>query len=71
MQLTNTAPSATPLTAGRFDESYGEFVLPYAEVRAAPDPEAMLTHFLAETYAAAADLAQWDRPALDREPVAP
>jgi hypothetical protein len=62
---------ATPLTAGRFDESYGEFVLPYAEVRAAPDPEAMLTLFLAETYAAAADLAHWDRHALERQPVAP
>ena len=62
---------ATPLTAGRFDESYGEFVLPYAEVRAAPDPEAMLTLFLAETYAAAADLAHWDRNALERQPVAP
>jgi hypothetical protein len=62
---------ATPLTAGQFDETYGEFVLPYAEVRAAPDPETFLTTFLAETYAAAADLAHWDRTALEREPVAP
>ena len=29
-------------SAGRFDETYGEFVLPYAEVQAASDPEAML-----------------------------
>ncbi len=59
------------LSAGRFDEGFGEFTLSYAEVRAAADPPAMLTRFLDETYAAAADLAQWDRPALEREPVAP
>jgi hypothetical protein len=56
---------------GRFDETYGEFILPYAEVRAAPDPEAMLTDFLHSTYEAAADLAKWDRKTLEREPVAP
>ena len=61
----------TPLAAGRFDESHGEFVLPYAEVRGAPDPEAQLSRFLAETYAAAAELAHWERTALEREPVAP
>ena len=56
---------------GRFDETYAEFVLPYAEVRAASDPEAMLAEFLQSTYAAAANLAKWDRPALERDPVAP
>jgi hypothetical protein len=56
---------------GRFDETYAEFILPYAEVRASRDPEAMLAEFLQSTYAAAADLAKWDRPALEREPVAP
>ena len=56
---------------GRFDETFGEFVLPYAQVRAAADPEAMLTEFLASTYEAAANLAMWDRQALEREPVAP
>ena len=56
---------------GRYDETYGEFVLPYAEVRASDDPERMLSEFLQSTYDAAADLAQWDRPALEREPVAP
>ena len=62
---------AAKIPHGRFDETYGEFVLPYADVRAASDPEAMLTDFLRSTYEAAADLAQWDRPALEREPVAP
>lgn len=56
---------------GRFDESYGEYVLPYAEVRASDDPERMLGEFLQSTYDAAADLAQWDRTRLEREPVAP
>ena len=31
---------------GRFDESFGEYVLPYAEVRAADDPAAMLLRIL-------------------------
>lgn len=56
---------------GRFDADLGEFVLPYAEVRAAADPEAMLLAFLDRTYALAADLAHWDRPALERAPLAP
>jgi hypothetical protein len=56
---------------GRFDESYGEFVLPYAEVRACAEPDRMLAAFLQSTYDAAADLAHWDRQALEREPVAP
>jgi hypothetical protein len=56
---------------GRFDENFGEFVLPYAEVRASDDPKRMLTEFFQSTYDAAADLANWDRAALEREPVAP
>jgi hypothetical protein len=56
---------------GRFDDTLGEFVLPYAEVRAADDPKAMLGEFLESAYAAAADLAKWDRPRLERKPVAP
>jgi hypothetical protein len=56
---------------GRFDETFGEFVLPYEEIRAADDPAAMLSDFLQSTYEAAADLADWDRRALEREPVAP
>jgi len=62
---------AARVAHGRFDETYGEFVLPYAEVRAAGDPAAMLTEFFQSTYDAASDLAKWDRAALEREPVAP
>jgi len=35
-------------------------------VRRARDPDALLLGFLQETYAAAADLAKWDRNALER-----
>jgi hypothetical protein len=56
---------------GRFDEVFGEFILPYSEVREAADPEAMLSDFLQATYDAAADLAKWNRAALEREPIAP
>ena len=59
---------ATPLkTAGGFyDKNVGQFILPYDTVRQAADPDALLLAFLQETYAAAADLAQWDRNALER-----
>jgi hypothetical protein len=56
---------------GRFDETFGEFVLPYADVRASNDPERMLGEFLQSAYEAGANLAKWDRAALEREPVAP
>ncbi len=42
-----------------------EFILPYAVVRAAPDPDAALLAFCQSTYDAAADLANWDRAALE------
>jgi hypothetical protein len=56
---------------GHFDATYGEFVLPYSKVREADDPERMLSAFLQSTYESAAELAKWDRAALEREPVAP
>ncbi|MBV8686007.1 MAG: hypothetical protein JOZ90_02150 [Alphaproteobacteria bacterium] len=49
----------------RFDEAYGEFILDYDVVRRAPDPDELLLAFLDSTYAAAADLGQWDRSALE------
>ena len=48
-----------------WSEDAGEFVLPYEAVRQADDPAARLTRFLDEAYVAAADLAGWDREALD------
>ena len=56
---------------GHFDEAFGEFALPYAKVRAAANSERMLGEFLRSAYEAAANLAEWDRPMLEREPVAP
>ena len=43
----------------------GEFVLPYAAVRASGDPEGCLMQFLESSYAAVADRAGWDRKALE------
>jgi hypothetical protein len=53
--------------AARFDKNLGEFLLPYEAVRNASDPDAMLLEFLESTYDAAADLAKWDRAALECE----
>lgn len=44
-----------------------EFILPYDAVQEATDPEAVLLDFLHSTYEAAADLARWDRKALEQE----
>ena len=65
-----SAASVEP-DAAAFDTDLGEFVLPYAAVASAPDPAATLMAFLESTYAAAADLAHWDRAALERLPIAP
>jgi hypothetical protein len=51
----------------RFDAGLGEFILPYDRVRTAADPDEVLLTFLQATYDAAADLAGWDRAALERE----
>ena len=46
-----------------------EFILPYDAVRKAKDPDATLLGFLQTTYEAAANLARWDRAALERSRV--
>ncbi|MCC5660996.1 DUF5996 family protein [Nostoc sp. XA010] len=46
-----------------------EFILPYETVRQANDPDAMALVFLQSTYEAAANAAQWDRTALEYNPV--
>jgi hypothetical protein len=61
------AAAAAAPAAARFDAQLGEFLLPYEAVRTAPDPDADLLAFLQSTYEAAADLAQWDRQALECE----
>jgi hypothetical protein len=52
-----------------YDEKLGQFILPYDAVRLARDPDTLLLGFLQETYEAAAELAKWDRKALERQPV--
>ena len=56
--------------AGFYDGDLGQFILSYDAVRQSRDPDALLLSFLQETYAAAADLARWDRQALERRLVA-
>jgi hypothetical protein len=51
--------------AAFFNKELGEFLLPYEAVRSARDPDAALMEFLQSTYDAAADLAKWDRKALE------
>ena len=51
-----------------FNADLGEFLLPYTAVRTAADPDAALLAFFQSTYEAAADLAGWDRAALEARP---
>jgi hypothetical protein len=48
-----------------YEAKLGLFLLPYAAVRSAPDPEATLLEFLQSTYEAAANLARWNRAELE------
>jgi hypothetical protein len=55
-------------TAASYNRELGEFVLPYEALRRAEAPDEDLLDFLQSTYEAAADLARWDRVALERAP---
>ena len=48
-----------------YDRELGEFLLPYGALLDAEDPDATLLAFFQSTYEAAADLAGWDRAALE------
>jgi len=52
--------------AAYYHRELNEFILPYEAVRQAESPDAMIHAFIDSTYARAADLAHWDRKALDR-----
>jgi hypothetical protein len=56
---------------GHFDANFGEFILPYEEMRLSADPDATLLEFLQGTYEAAANCAHWDRAALECPPENP
>ena len=49
-----------------YSRAMKEFILLYDDVREAASPESALTEFLQSTYEAGADLAKWDRAALER-----
>jgi len=70
------APSPTSLDAAIvqppqafWDRTLGEFILPYEDLRTSASPDETLLSFLQSTYDAAADLAHWDRKALERPTV--
>ena len=52
-----------------YSTEMSEFLLRYEDVRRAASPAAALTEFLQSTYDAGADLANWDRAALERTAV--
>jgi hypothetical protein len=49
-----------------YHRGLGEFILPYEAVRQADAPDGVIRAFIDSTYDRAADLAHWDRGALDR-----
>ena len=62
---TGFGSAAVRPTQAYFSQQLGEFILPYDAVRTASEPESALMEFLQSTYVAAADLARWDRAALE------
>jgi Family of unknown function (DUF5996) len=60
--------SAVRPDAAYYHRDLGEFILPYEAVRKAGDPARTIYAFVESTYARAADLAGWDRAALERRP---
>jgi hypothetical protein len=68
---TAPAPAGLPEATLRpgpafYNPAMKEFILLYDDARAAASPEETLMEFLQSTYEAGADLARWDRAALER-----
>ena len=59
-------PAAVQPADAYYHQELGEFILPYEAVRRAASPDQALTDFVQTTYARGADLAGWDRRALER-----
>ena len=53
-------------SAAFFDAGLGEFILPYDSARNSSSPDESILDFLQTSYEAAANLANWDRHALER-----
>jgi hypothetical protein len=60
------AASAVRPAGAFYSPQFREFVLPYEKVRTAAAPDDVLLEFLRSSYAAAADLAHWDRASLEQ-----
>jgi hypothetical protein len=60
------AESRVKPDAAFYSKDLGEFILPYDAVRQAESPDETLLAFLQTTYEAPANLAGWDRKALER-----
>jgi Family of unknown function (DUF5996) len=63
------AETPAGVDAAYYDRALGEFILPYAALRGADDPDAVLLRFLQSTYEAAATKGNWDRSALEKKTV--
>jgi hypothetical protein len=62
------ADAAVTPPGAYYSKEIGEFILPYDTVREAQAHRELLLDFLESTYAAAANLGNWDRAALERSP---
>jgi hypothetical protein len=51
-----------------YSPELADFILPYEAVRSAARPDEAVLDFYQSVYDTAADLARWDRAALDRPP---
>jgi hypothetical protein len=54
--------------AAIYHPDLSEFILPYDKVRTSPSPDQVILDFFRSTYEVTADLAAWDRTALERTP---
>ncbi len=54
--------------AAYYDKPLSEFILPYEDVRQSASPSSTLLDFCQSTYEAGANLGNWDRDALERQP---
>jgi len=55
---------------GYYHKELGEYILPYEAIRQSGEPEKMLLDFMQSTYDAGANLAHWNRAALERSQAA-
>jgi hypothetical protein len=62
------AASARPASA-YYSRELADFILPWESVRSLASPDDTVLDFFQSVYDTAADLARWDRDALDRPPV--